>query len=521
MVARLFGLRLTLLAAVFRGAPSQVLRRLLAGLGAVVAVLLLAWLPGALIGDTEDRAVVDVVIGAVVLSLVVIVPFFVNRGHLEPRQFTAYPVEPWRIAVGLLASSVLSWSFLLLLVWLVALGVLRTEWHAAGGALTGGLALAALIALVGVRLTSALAKLLVPPAQAGLVRAIGVLLAVAVVPIAVFGVAGAFEAPSSGPAADAARVLGWTPFGAPFTGIARAASGESATGPFVLAALTALLLIAVWFPVVRLSLRRIDRPANPAIARRGLGWFERFPARPASAIGARALTYWSRDPRYRVALFALPIAPVVMVVAFWIAGADLHWLILLPLPVIMLLLGWSLHNDVAMDSTAIWVHVASGVRGRYDRLGRLAPALLLGLPLALVGASVTVTLLADWRVFPAVLGMNLSVLFVALGVSSVSSVRAPYPTTRPGDSPFVQPTGAGMGGGVAQTTSLAISLLLALPPVLLAAWAVIDVEFLPNALAFFAGVGYGLLVLALGVLIGGRMFTRSGPELIALTQVFD
>jgi ABC-2 type transport system permease protein len=35
------------------------------------------------------------------------------------------------------------------------------------------------------------------------------------------------------------------------------------------------------------------------------------------------------------------------------------------------------------------------------------------------------------------------------------------------------------------------------------------------------GLGYGAVVLLLGVFIGGWLFDRSGPELIAVTQVFD
>jgi ABC-2 type transport system permease protein len=42
-----------------------------------------------------------------------------------------------------------------------------------------------------------------------------------------------------------------------------------------------------------------------------------------------------------------------------------------------------------------------------------------------------------------------------------------------------------------------------------------------NIWALGFGIGYGALALLLGVLIGGWIFDRSGPELIAVTQVFD
>jgi ABC-2 type transport system permease protein len=147
--------------------------------------------------------------------------------------------------------------------------------------------------------------------------------------------------------------------------------------------------------------------------------------------------------------------------------------------------------------------------------------MMLGVPIALIGSSLTVTALGDWRVLPAVLGMNLSVLFVSSAVSSVFSVMMPYPTTRPGDSPFVQPQWAGSGSGVAQTLSMLIALVLVVPPVWFSVIAFIEVGFMENIWALGFGIGYGALALLLGVLIGGWIFDRSGPELIAVTQVFD
>ena len=55
------------------------------------------------------------------------------------------------------------------------------------------------------------------------------------------------------------------------------------------------------------------------------------------------------------------------------------------MPIVCLFLGWTVHNDVAYDNTAFWLHVASDVDGRADRLGRLAPPLAIGLPVAVIG----------------------------------------------------------------------------------------------------------------------------------------
>jgi ABC-2 type transport system permease protein len=179
------------------------------------------------------------------------------------------------------------------------------------------------------------------------------------------------------------------------------------------------------------------------------------------------------------------------------------------------------HNDVALDSTAIWMHVASGTRGTHDRAGRLAPVMLIGLPLVVLGSSLTVTVSGNWEQLPAVVGMNLSVLLVSAGASSVFSALMPYPATRPGDSPFAQPAMQGSGAGLAQTLSMLVALLFAAPAVVVAANAIAEPGFVTNLIALVFGAAWGLFVLWLGVLIGGKIFDRGAPELIAVTQTFD
>lgn len=523
MAARLLGLRVALLLSAFRTRPAGVARRVLLGLLSVLAALAAAWLPRTSGGDARELAAIDIVAVSLLLLGALVVPLFANRGHLEPRQFGQLPEKPGSIATALLVTSPVSWPAIWLVVWFVALAALRPEWGSAWWAVVVAGLLVLAFAVTAVRAASALSKLAVPRQSAGALRAIGLLLLLAALPVVVFVIAQTLRTPGSTIVSDTAELLGWTPFGAPIAGVVLAGSGETqqALLRFGIALAGILVLAAAWFPIVRASLERIDRPVEAGAARTGLGWFERFPSRPAWVIGARALSYWARDPRYRVGLLAIPIAPTLMLIALGISGVPREALALIPLPVIMLMLGWSLHNDVATDSTAIWMHVASATRGRDDRLGRLVPVLFIGLPLALVGSSVTVTVLGDWRVLPAVLGMNLAVLLAACGVSSVFSARMPYPTTRPGDSPFAQPAIGGSGSGLAQTLSMLSAGALALPPVLVAVHAVSDPGLGANLFALVFGAGYGLLALAAGVLVGGRIFDRGGPEIVALTQTFD
>ena len=523
MVARLFRLRVALAGGLFRGSFTHGARAALALIVCLAAAALtpfvVAWFstPGTL------RDALDVIIGAVIIAAAFLAPLFDGRRNLVPRQFAQYPAGAGSVAWSMLITTVASWPFLIGAVWLVSLVLARPEWRSAGAIAAVALVLVALLLVVLVRLGAGLAQLVVGERYAGGLRLTGAVLCIAFLPLLVFVIAETLRSDTNQVLIDTADALGWTPLGAGFTAITAAAAGESSLALSRLAVLAAscVALIALWFAVVAVSLRSIERPRDVLSARRGLGWFERLPAKPAPVIAARQLTYWQRDPRYRVALIAMPIAPIAVVVAFLVAGADVALPAALPLPIFMLLLGWSQHNDIAMDSTAIWEHVASGIRGSADRAGRLAPALILGVPVAIIGSSITVTFIGDWRVLPAVIGMNIGVLCIATGVASVFSALMPYPATRPGDSPFVQPQWSGSGSGTSQTVSMLVALVLSAVPVWASAAAIADVSFLANMWALVLGVGFGVVVLVAGVMIGGRIFDRQGPEILAVTQIFD
>lgn len=523
MAARLCRLRLTLLLAVFRGPFPRVLRTVVIGILGIVLALLLAWLPLVVVERTADRDALDTVLFALVLLCAGVVPFFANRHHLEPRQFGWVPARPTAVATGLLVSTVVSWPVLWIVLWWGTLSVLRPEWRVHWWALLLAGVFAVALAVCGARVASALSRLIVPLRSVGALRAIGALLIVAALPLGVFAGAQLLRSPTEAGLADAAAVLGWVPIGAPIVGLQAVVAGETgaAFAHFGVALAWIVALLAVWYPLVRVSLEHIERPSDQFAARRSMGWFDRFSARPAAAIGARSLTYWRRDPRYRVALAAAPLAAALVVLALWIAGVPAEYFALVPLPLILLLLGWSLHNDIATDSTAIWMHIASGTRGRDDRVGRLVPVLVVGLPLVLVGSSLTVTAIGDWRALPAVIGLNLAVLLVSGGVSSVWSALLPYPTTRPGEAPFAQPAVPGSGAGLAQTCSMLIAVLLSVPPVWIGVQAALDPAFAGTLGALLFGIAYGLAAMGIGVLLGGRIFDRAGPEYIALTQTFD
>ncbi|MDP3209477.1 MAG: hypothetical protein Q8M65_10045, partial [Rhodoglobus sp.] len=285
--------------------------------------------------------------------------------------------------------------------------------------------------------------------------------------------------------------------------------------PFKL--LIALATVVVLWLLWRLLVERmLTSPQREATLSRysGLGWFERLPATPTGAIAARSLSYWARDARYRVGLAVIPVVPIVMIAALLIAGVPLQLLAWLPVPIMCLFLGWTVHNDVAHDSTAFWLHVSSSVAGSADRWGRLIPALMIGIPLVLVGSFATSLVFDNFGALPSFIGLSASVLLFGLGASSVISAAFPYPAVHPGSSPFAQPQAAGATGSVVQSLSFSITVLSAIPVAILAFLGETDSPSWHN-LALGVGLVIGVGALVGGVYWGGHIVSKRAPELLA------
>jgi ABC-2 type transport system permease protein len=215
-----------------------------------------------------------------------------------------------------------------------------------------------------------------------------------------------------------------------------------------------------------------------------------------------------------VSFIMVPIVPLLVIVPLGVAGIPLQYTALIPVPLMCLLLGWSLHNDTAFDSTAVWLHTVSGVRGAADRAGRLVPVLIAGVIVIGLGGAVTVFVLDDWRLLPALVGVSAALLLGGLGVSSIVSARFPYPAVKPGDSPFQQPQSTGAVTALVQSITMLGSLLIAAPAVAFAALGLLDDPSWYMA-SFAAGLGLGVAVLAGGIALGGRVFDHRGPEILA------
>jgi ABC-2 type transport system permease protein len=309
-----------------------------------------------------------------------------------------------------------------------------------------------------------------------------------------------------------AGVVGWTPLGWAWAAPADAAERRFDAGvPRIALALGLVAVLGlVWRQVLR---RAMEAPpaSSGGSGPGGLGLLGRLPATAAGAIAARALTYWRRDPRFNFPGFMTAVVPLGLVFA-WHSTGSARLLAVMPVTSAYLI-GWGPHNDVGYDSTAFWMHLSAGVDGLSDRLGRLAPSAALAAVCvpgyALLGASLS----GDWSLLPATLGAASGVLLAGLAVASVASAVLPYPTPKPGEGPFAtRPGGAGLTVAVQTVCAMAV-LLLSLPVLVLgllaergSAWAAWS--------ALVVGPLVGSAALAAGLVVGGRVLERRGPELL-------
>lgn len=519
MVAQFLGLKLRLLGNLFRRSPWQLVGMivgLLYGLG--LAVFLTAGLI-ALRFVNETEAIRDFIVlgGSLVMLGFLIIPLiFGVDDTMDPRAFALFGMPNQRLSLGLALSALVGIPAVTLAI--VLLGFVVTWSRGIGETLLA--VLAAVLALgscvLVARVTTSIASFLLATRRAReFTGVLGLFALVMISPVVILLSNLDWEKDGAAVIAQLADVLSWTPLGAVWAVPGDASSGDwgAALLKLLIAAATLWLLWVGWQGLVAKMLVTPGREAASK-AYHGIGWFDRLPHNPAGAIAARSITYWTRDARYWVSLVMIPVLPVILMLSLSIGGVSAEYLALLPVPVMSLFLGWTIHNDVAYDNTAIWLHVASGTKGAADRIGRLVPALVLGVIVIGLGTGVSMLLSKDWSAMPALLGVSTCLFLGGLGFGSYTSARFPYPVTKPGDSPFAQPQSSGTAAALVQSLTLFGTVVLSLPAV---GFAILGFTDNPewHIASLIAGCGVGVIALIVGVWVGSRTFDARGPELLA------
>ena len=519
MAAHVLRLRAALLIGALRGER----RWRTLGMLAVVAVLTVAVCSAVLSLDQAPVAVgrTVVVLGSAAILLGFLVgPILVGASdQLDPRRFAVFGVDerqmPWILT---LAAFVSVPSFALIAV-NVCVGIvaveLGTPWPVAALAGVIGVLSTALAARIGMAVNA----LLLPERRS---RELTALFALAIIviafPVAVFFASLEWGGLVPEAVASITSTVGLTPFAASSGFVFAVAAGDNAGAwtAGIVAVVTAGALWAVWSWLVRRLLTTTERPVASR-ERSGLGWFGLLPSNAFGAIAARSLVYWLRDRRYIMNLIVVPVAGALTVLPLLVAGVPLEVAALVPVPVMALFFGWLPHNDVAYDSTALWTHVASGVRGVPDRLGRLIPVMLVAVPVLAIAVPLTMLWISDWSLLLPLTGLAASLLLSALGMSSIVSVIAPYAVSRPGDSPFQQPQRPTSRGTYGPAAAFLGAIVVSIPTLWLFVLTAAEGSSFAAA-TLGVGAATGAIALVAGVVVGGRIFERGGERLMEFVE---
>jgi len=521
VVAHLLRLKLQLLGNSFRRSPWQLVGMVLGliyGLG--TAVIVIAGLLALRFVDAETARNTEVVFGAIVVVIFTVIPLTLGIDDtLDPRRFALFGLPNNKLATAIAIASLV--SIPAIVITSIALSLIVT-WSRDGISIALAVVSAVLIVatcLLSARVATSLAAFFLATRRArDLTGILGVVALVAVSPVIASLASVDWQRDGLTVLAGIERVVSWTPLAAAWASPADAANGDIA------GALLKMLIAFVWIGVLWLAWRgllglMLVTPERQPQAKRyaGLGWFDRLPRTPTWAIAARSLTYWARDSRYGTSLVIIPLIPLVMIVALSIAGVPTDILALLPVPVICLFLSWAVHNDVSFDNTAIWLHLSASTSGIADRWGRLIPILFVGIPVLGLGSVASIAVNGDWTLLGPLVGVSASILFSGLGLSSIMSAAFPYPTVRPGDSPFAAPQGGGSPSGIIQAFSFLAIVLLAAPAGYFAYLGIMgEPVWLTRSL--LAGVGIGLFALIGGSVIGAAVYERRAPQILAFSM---
>lgn len=510
MVAHVLGLRLALIGGAFRGNPRRAVWLAIAGLAAIAAVAAAGWALLTLRDAEIDVAQTVIVLGGTAVTIGFAASSLAAGAEdpLDPRRFVQLGLPERPLAVSLALAAFVSVPAALLIATSVFF-VFTWVGHGVSPAL------GILAAVLGVGTCVLLAKVceslttlaLRERRSRELVGLFAIAMIVVVVPVGVFIASLEWHGEVPSQLEAAVNVLGFTPFGAAWALPGHvAAQSAGVWGSLIVALATAAALWFGWRALVHRLLTTTERPGSGR-SRSGLGWFAIAPGRPAGVIAARSLVYWLRDGRYIVNVVVIPVAAAIVMVPLLVAGVPAPLVALVPVPLMALFFGWLPHNDLAYDSTAIWMHISSGTSGVADRIGRLVPVTLIAVPVLAITAPIAISVYDRWAMLPAMFGVAGCLFLTGLGLSSLISALVPYPAARPGDGPFQQPQSTVTRGVLAQGGVLIGALVLS-APAFWWGWLAItsDIAFAQTAL--WGGLGIGVLVLVLGVVGGGWAFRR-------------
>ncbi|WP_262285090.1 ABC transporter permease [Micromonospora sp. MA102] len=466
--------------------------------------------------------------------------FFGVDETLDPARFALLPLSRRTLVSGLFAAALVSVPVLATLVAVTGLVVTAGSlggWSAALVEVLGVL-LGLLLCVAAARaVTSAFATMLRSRRVRDLAAVLLAVLAALLGPLQLL-VIGAVQQADWDRLTGVARVVGWTPFGAPWTAGVDVAEGHAGSAVLkLLIGVAAIGVLLLWWSRSLESAMVGAASAGPSRDRRGtvagaavaqlfpraVGWArrDRF-----GALVARECRYWWRDARRRANLITVAVVGIFVPVMVNLGGSQLVTeggaafgeatansspvLVSLSMLFVGVLAAVTLANQFGFDGSAYAANVVAGVPGRVELRARMVAFSLYVVPILGVVAVVLAAVLGR----PGWFGVMAGALFAAYGcglaINASVSVLGGYslPET---SNPFAMNTGAGIAKSLYTLLSMLATAAAAVP--LVVAAALLGDVWLWLALP--VGLAYGLGAALLGAYLAGDALDRRQPELLA------
>ncbi|GAB2951378.1 hypothetical protein GCM10027280_44730 [Micromonospora polyrhachis] len=477
------------------------------------------------------------VLGWLLLPLV----YFGVDESLDPARFALLPLGRRTLVTGLFAAALVGIPAIAMLI--ATLGLVVTA-GALGGwsaALVAGLgAVAGLFVCVAASraVTSAFATMLRSRRVRDLAAVLLAVLAALIAPLQllVVGSAGRVDLDQL---ETVARVVGWTPLGAPYTAGIELAEGRAwaALVKLLIAVATIVVLLCWWSRSLESAMvgaassgpaatgKPLPGGAVVQLFPRILSW---IPRDRYGALVAREARYWWRDARRRSNLITVAVIGVFVPVMVNVGsqgmfeganfgGADIEGanfdasptMLSLSLLFVGILAALTLANQFGFDGSAYAANVIAGVPGRLELRARVVAFSLYIVPLLTVISVVLTFFLRE----PAWIGVAAGTLLASYGaglaVNMYVSILAAYalPET---SNPFAINTGAGIAKSLLSFVAMLAAAVLGIPAVL--ATALLGDVWLWLALP--VGAAYGVGAVLFGTYLAGDVLDRRMPELL-------
>ena len=488
------------------------------------ALTLGSWLPTAGPGDRQRMgAILVLFLVGLTLGVILIQLAFLGQGsNLSPSRFVLYGIPDSQLQVGLYLAGLTGPAGLTGLVCFLALTAIYARMGV--GAAIVALIAALLAVLVMLALSRAVLDLVGTLVVSKRTRS-GLYLLVTMVIMLLCMLPSLLDSGiMDGIAVDTdsfkslADTLAWTPLGAAVRLPEDFISGSwwALVGRLCMELVTLALCFMIGMLCLRHDRLHAGASAERSVAPKGLGMLGR--SRDAvDAMAARLLIYLRQDPRRLVSYPLLLVVVILYAIIFrqmpmmlWLGPVVGAWVLEVPEG-----------NALAYDGLALRMEIAAGVKGREDRLSRVRSHLSVAMPCILLLGLVTLALSGamkggrDLVISLDMLAVTIGLLLSGLGVAQVFSALLIYPVPSM-DQPFASPQGRAVAQGFLPLLQLLASLVIMLPTFLVALLAMTTVGILPLWLPMPVALANGLIVLAVGVAIGSRIFDRRQSAILLI-----